>query len=282
MKSIAYLLTLSLLLLASCITDEPNSNTTNLEPKRTKISLLKDVNGIAAMGASLISPENSWFLDACDSLNVTGYNNAVSGIGIPSYFAEKLWRNQYCTDDEFENIDVLVIQFANCKDIYTSDALKPTASDYTANFDINNSDNPFLKYSHAQNLDYILKFWQERCAAQEHNSDSKWFGISGGKPFKVMLVTHWHDARVPYNESIRKVAQKWNLPVCELDKNIGFSKDKPLADGTQVSVMYAADTEVIDGITYGWHPLRGIRGIYIQSRIAKTLVDALLNEYSYD
>ena len=238
---------------------------------------------VMAMGASLMASGNSWFTDGCNQLECGSYNKAVSGT-MPEYFAEKLWRGSFCSDVEFENTDILAIQFANTGDVYNANNLIAMTADYYDDFDLSKPDNPFTQYTYAQNLDFILKFWKDKCEQQEFNENSKWFGIAGGKPFKVILITHWHDARVTYNESIRLVAEKWNLPVCEFDKNIGFTKDKPLADGTQVSILYAQDTEVIDNVKYGWHPKQGKSGKEIQSRMANIFVDALvksgyLNEY---
>lgn len=231
---------------------------------------------VMAMGASLISPENNWFKDGCSILECdTFYNKAIQG-SMPADFAEKLWRNTYCTESEFEKTDILVIQFANAGDVFSCYDFKETYSDYTKEFSPTNTENQFRRYSNAQLLDYILKVWKDKCERQQYNKDSKWYNINGGKPFKVILITHWHDARTIYNESIRKVAQKWDIPVCEFDINIGFSRTKPLFDGTQVSILYAKDTEKIDNVVYGWHPLVGEAGSVIQARMANIFAKALI------
>lgn len=68
---------------------------------------------------------------------------------------------------------------------------------------------------------------------------------------------------------------KGKLDCKELDKNIGFSKNSvhPVTGG-QVSVIHAQDTEVIDGVTYGWHPSRAADA-YIQDRIAEVVIKHL-------
>ena len=230
---------------------------------------------VAAMGASLMSPDNNWFIDACTMLECGAYNKAICGTK-PVDYAEKLWKNSYCTEAEFDNIDILAIQFANAGDVFTCDDFKEKSADYTKGFNRFSKENPFSIYNNAQLLAYILKFWQEKCQNQKYHSSSKWFNSTEGKPFKVILVTHWHDARTSYNESIRKLAKKWNIQVCEFDTNIGFSKNEPLADGTQPSVAYARDTEVIDNIVYGWHPLVGKEGTEIQARMANIFAETLL------
>lgn len=281
MKKLTFILAIIALALSSCNSDEPLDKNTLSRIKGENASQLEGIQGIAAMGASLISPENNWFQDGCDSIGATSYNKAISST-FPYVFAEKLWRNTFCTDEEFENIDILVIQFANCKDVYMPEVLKQTIDDYSSDFDYADTKNPFLKYNHAQNLDYILKFWKQKCYEQKFNRKSKYYNSTEGKPFRIVLVTHWHDARTTYNEAIRKVAEKWNCPVCELDRNIGFTKDIPLENGMQVSVLFAHDTEVIDGITYGWHPQRGVSGRYIQSRMASIFAKTIKNHFTHN
>ena len=264
MKFKTIVLCLTALLLISC----------NNEFKQTN-DYIESHTIVMAMGASLMSPENNWFNDGCSMLECGAYNKAIQGT-MPVDYAEKLWRNTYCTESEFDKTDILAIQFANAGDVFSCDSLKEISTDYTNEFSHSKTENQFKKYSNAQLLDYILKSWKEKCKRQQYNKNSKWFNVEGGKPFKVILVTHWHDARTTYNESIRKVAKKWNLPVCELDKNIGFTKEKPLADGTQVSIKYARDTEKIDNIIYGWHPLVGKEGSEIQARMANIFAETLI------
>ena len=219
---------------------------------------------VATMGASLMSPSNGWVEMACEQLHVTCLNKAVSS-RMPWHFAQELYKNEYATQKELAAIDILLIQFANCYDVHGDPAkLLPTADDYTRNYS-ESSDEMFQEYSYAQQIDYILKKWQEICEQYK-------------KPMHVIFVTHWHDGRVVYNKSVRMLAQRWNADVCELDKHIGFSKNQPLSDGSQPSILYAKDTEEINGVIYGWHPLRGEKGKYIQSKMASILYDKL-DEY---
>lgn len=216
---------------------------------------------VATMGASLIETANGWVEQACGQLGVRCLNKAVGGQRTHD-FAKKLWSGTYASPAQQDQIDIMLIQFANCNDVCGDEStLLPTADDYTRNY-TRQTKNPFEEYSHAQQMDYILKKWQQICE-QRH------------KPMHVILVTHWHDGRVTYNESVRRLAQRWNAEVCELDKNIGFTKDKPLPDGRQPSVLYAKDTEMIDGVEFGFHPLRGEDGNYIQSVMAGILEDKL-------
>ena len=218
---------------------------------------------VATMGASLMYPENGWVETACDNLGLKCINKAQSS-QLPYHFAQQLWQNTYATEEELNSIDILLIQFANCKDVY-GDSLTflPTADEYTLGY---RHFNEFLfrEYSYAQQMDYILKKWQEICESHQ-------------KPMRVIFVTHWHDGREVYNTNVRKLAQRWHADVCELDKYIGFTKDKPLPDGTQPSLQYAKDTEMIGDTLFGWHPLRGERGTYIQEKMASILYNKLDN-----
>ena len=237
------------------------SCTQNNSPARPKQSMRQQLV-VATMGASLMYPENGWVEKACENQNMLCLNKAVSGENT-RHFAQRLWKNEYATDEELSLIDILLIQFANCQDVYgDSTTLLPTADDYTRNY-IEFSDTLFMEYSRAQQMDYILKKWQQIC--EEHN-----------KPMHIIFVTHWHDGRTIYNESVRKLAKRWNADVCELDKNIGFTKDKPLPDGRQPSLLYAVDTEMIGDTLFGWHPLRGKEGEYIQSVMADILHEKLV------
>ncbi|MBR5886425.1 MAG: DUF5040 domain-containing protein, partial [Alistipes sp.] len=103
---------------------------------------------------------------------------------------------------------------------------------------------------------------------------STWYGIVGGKPIDIIICTHWHDGRVEFNESVRRLAVRWEgyVRLCEFDKNIGFTKDSSdVQTDKQVSVLYAHPdanaTEIINGVEYGWHPKRG-RDSYIQRVMA--------------
>ena len=213
------------------------------------------------MGASLMYSENGWVEYACTQSGARCINKAVSSEMVYD-FAYKLWKEEYATPTELQNIDILLIQFANCKDIYGDETtLYATAEEYIVNLDTTVS-KPFKKYSYAQSMDYILKKWQQICNLYN-------------KPMHVLFVTHWHDARTIYNNAVRQLADRWNTEVVELDHNIGFTKEILDSDGRQPSIKYAKDTETIGGIEYGWHPLRGDKGTYIQNKMGSILQEKL-------
>lgn len=217
---------------------------------------------VATMGASLMYYGNGWVEIACEELGATCINKAVSSALVYD-FAYKLWQGNYASEKELQMIDILLIQFANCKDVCGLEStMLPTADDYTAPFSLSELGNPFRQYSNAQCMDYILKKWQQIC-------------IKNNRPMHVLLVTHWHDSRTTYNDAVRRLAERWNIEVVELDKNIGFTKEVLDPDGRQPSLKYATDTEVIDGVTYGWHPLRGSKGDYIQHKMGSILYEKL-------
>lgn len=125
-------------------------------------------------------------------------------------------------------------------------------------------------------LDYILKNWLERCLAQKDNPASKWYGYKHGKPLRIMFATHWHDARDYYNLPIREIAARWGAAVCEFDKRIGFSNAVKLPDGTPLSMVYAQDEKS----GFGWHPLRGSDGEYVQGRMAGLFYTTLKEHFT--
>ena len=91
----------------------------------------------------------------------------------------------------------------------------------------------------------------------------------------------WHDARETYNNSVRRLAKRWSnyVRLCEFDKKIGFSKSTPdPKTGQQVSVSFAHpdanSCEIINGVTYGWHPKRGVDSP-IQRRMAKIFAELI-------
>lgn len=229
---------------------------------------INPIGAITITGASLTYDGNTWFGLANKKLGTTAINKARNGIGNPSTDALSIWKKEFWTESEFEDIGVFAFQYANVADLDEVSNLLGSYLEYTPDY-IEGAANPFSSYSEAQCLDYILKFLQAECYAQKDNPSSKWFGTQHGKPFRVMFVTHWHDGRPYYNLPIRTVAKRWGSAVCEFDKKIGFSKETPLSDGKQVSVLYAQDTQVADGITLGWHPKRGTDSAYIQGRMAE-------------
>ena len=238
------------------------------------------ISGIIMAAASLASPTNGWFELAVKRLNVNGYNKAVNGTQV-NYHANRMWRGTFCTDAEFEDADVLVLQFANVTDLAETADLLPSAGDYVAGFDINDPSNQFNGLTHAQQLDYILKYWQERCYAQRNVSGSKWEGTQHGKPFRVMFLSSWHDSRPTYTEDILALSERWGAAVCRFDQKIGFSINQPLPDGTQVSTLYAMNNQIAGGVEVGWHPLLG-QDEYIQQRLGSIFSTAIREFYGWE
>jgi hypothetical protein len=91
----------------------------------------------------------------------------------------------------------------------------------------------------------------------------------------IVLCTDWHDARVTYNTSVRKLAEKWGLPLVEFDRYIGFSRNRvhPVTKEPH-SLLYATDKQTINGVEYGWHPARG-ENSFIQQRMAAIFADLM-------
>ena len=229
-------------------------------------NVVEQIGNILITGASFAYDGNTWFSKVCKALGVKGYNKAVSGESIKNT-AVKMYNGTLYSKAEFEDFDTLLIMH-----VHNEDVCDETDLEENKNYAVS------ISMSYSQAYDYVLKKYAAECYAAKDDNTSKWYGTQCGKPCKVVCMTHWHDARTIFNQSIRKLVNKWGIGLVELDKEIGFCKDvvHPVT-GEQQSVIYAQDTQTIDGITYGWHPSRE-DGAYIQDRIADIVVRTLKGE----
>lgn len=216
-------------------------------------------------GASFAIPENSWFEMGCDAFNARSINKAVSGDAIMDA-AVDMFNNVYYTQDELEKTDLFVIMQVHNEAVANELTLKENYKDYTLEQ---------ISTDYAAAYDYVIKRYKDDCYQLRNKPASRYYGTENGKQSAIVLCTHWHDSRTIYNSDIRKLAQKWNFPLVKFDVNIGFTKDV-LVDGKQPSLQYASDTQTIDGVTYGQHPLRG-RNQYIQQKMAQIFIAELEN-----
>lgn len=229
-----------------------------------------EAESVYMIGASIAFPENTWFEMGCEQLGLTPINRAISGTR-PTDSAVKISRGGEFSLAELDAFDLFVIMHCHELEVCDESKLLDDYHDYvvTENMD------------YSQAFDYIIRRYIDECRALEHNPESKWFGIEGGKPVKIMFCTYWHDARVVYNASVRRLTDRWKeyATLCAFDTNIGFTKDAPDPEtGEQISLRFAkngyGDTEVLYGVTYGWHPTRG-RDAEIQQRMARIFADAV-------
>lgn len=227
-------------------------------------SIPKSKQGVAIIGASFAYPENGWFELACQSKGYKPINKAASGECIV-HSALKFAAGTLFTEDEFESFETLTIMFTHNDDI----------------FNIEGSTIPHTGMNRAAAFDYVIRKYISMCEQCESNPHSEWYGIKGGKPVDIILCTHWHDARETYNNSVRRLAKRWSnyARLCEFDKKIGFSKSTPdPKTGQQASVSFAHpdanSCEIINGVTYGWHPKRGVDSP-IQRRMAKIFAELI-------
>lgn len=216
-------------------------------------------------GASFASPDNGWFELGCEELGVVGLNRAIGGEAIANT-ANRMADGTLYSEEELENIDAFIIMQVHNKDVFDESHLKEKYTDYPI---------PFDRSNYAAAYDYVIKRYLADCYNLQFNPHSRYFGNKKGKPAVVILCTHWHDGRTVYNTSVRRLAAKWGFPLIEFDKEIGFSKDVVLPDtGQQESLLYAHEAETIDGVQYGWHPLRG-KDQFIQKRLATIFVNKM-------
>lgn len=219
--------------------------------------------GILLTGASFASPENKWFEMGCRSLGVRAINRAVGGEAIANT-ANRMAEGKLYSREELEAIDALVIMQVHNRDVFDPSQLQPAWTDYKT---------PFDRKNYAAAYDYVIKRYLAECYALREDPGSRYYQTKAGKPAVIILCTDWHDARVTYNTSIRRLGEKWGLPLVEFDKHIGFSKNAPHpVTGEQHSLLHATDTQIIDGVKYGWHPLRG-ENSHIQQRMAAIFAD---------
>ncbi|MCM1070953.1 MAG: DUF5040 domain-containing protein [[Clostridium] fimetarium] len=213
-------------------------------------------------GASFSVPENGWFEIGCEDLGAEAINKAVSGEAI-YHTARRMNLGTFYTLEELDKTDVFVIGHVHNQNVANEQWLKDKWEDYT---------NIASTTDYSVAYDYVIKRYIADCEGLKDNPESKYYGTEHGKPAKIMLCTHWHDARTTYNPAIRKLAEKWNLPLVKFDENIGFSRLDAETQADQPSLGFAHDTETIGGVKYGWHPLRGSNS-YIQRRMAQIFVE---------
>lgn len=231
-------------------------------------TIKKDLT-ILLSGASFASPENGWFEIGCETLQAKGINRAINGEAITDV-ANRMARGDLYSRQELDKVDIFVIMQVHNKDVYEDNGLKYEYSEYSL---------PFTRDHYAEAFDYVIKKYISDCFQLQFDIHSKYYGVKGGKPAVIVLCTHWHDARVIYNESIRRLSNKWGFPLVKFDEQIGFTKsvEHPQTH-KQTSILYATDTENIDGIVYGWHPCRG-KNSFIQKRMAAIFVDRIRSLY---
>lgn len=230
---------------------------------------IKPSDSIYIIGASFAYPENGWFESACAALDKKPLNRAISGTSIGDNAVATSTGLQF-KEGEHDSFDLLVIMHTHNLDVCDATQLAADYKEYAISPQMDKT----------QAFDYVIRRYIDECRTLEFDPKSKWYKHEGGKPVRIILCTHWHDARTLYNDSVRRLCQRWSsvCTLCEFDKLIGFTKDIPDADGTQESLKYAhpdnGRSEVIDGVTYGWHPLRGVDS-EIQRRMAQIFVDTV-------
>lgn len=216
-------------------------------------------------GASFASPNNGWFELGCDLVGATPLNRAIGGEAITDA-ANRMEKGILYSREELENIDALVIMQVHDRDVFEESQLKNKYTDYQT---------PFDRSNYAAAFDYVIKRYLTECYNLKFDSTSVYYNTRAGKPAVVVLCTDWHDGRVTYNTSVRRLAEKWGFPVVEFDKQIGFSRNSlhPVT-GEQVSRLFTGDKQEISGEIFGWHPESG-KDKYIQRRMGAIFADTM-------
>ncbi len=220
---------------------------------------------ILLTGASFASHHNGWFEIGCRHLNARPINRAVGGEAIANT-ANRMAEGTLYSFEELEEMDALVIMQVHNRDVSDETELLPAYTDYPT---------PFDRSNYAAAFDYVIKRYISECYELKNNPQSRYYETRSGKPAVIVLCTNWHDARTTYNNTVRQLAEKWGVPLVEFDKQIGFSRHQPHpATGQQHSLLYAYDTQTIEGVVYGAHPDRG-EDKYIQQRMAAVFTECM-------
>jgi len=216
-------------------------------------------------GASFASPNNGWFEIGCSLVGATPINRAIGGEAIADA-ANRMNAGTLYSRDELEKIDALVIMQVHDKDVCDSTQILPQYTDYRT---------PFDRSNYAAAFDYVIKRYLTECYNLKFDPRSEYYNSKYGKPAVIVLCTDWHDGRVTYNTSVRKLAAKWGFPLVEFDRYIGFSRNAlhPVT-GQQISLLFTNDKQEIDWQTFGWHPENGTNA-YIQRRMGAIFADTM-------
>lgn len=247
-------------------------------------------NGTDSGWEAEINGYNRWFETACKELGITGINHAIGGQSIINTANMMLDADDtkphgtlfFDNDkDVFDDVDVFVIMQVHNQDVY-----------YTGNKTLEEYKSQGVN-GYAEAFDYVIKQYMDWCLSAKDDNGSKYHNVQSGKPCQILFCTHWHDARTIYNNSIRRLCIKTGFPLCEFDKNVGFSKNYPMPNGQQVSIYHCWNSdaevgtgakEIIDGVTYGWHmkkpnysSVNEYTLSYIQNKISNIFKDCIQN-----
>ena len=244
---------------------------------------------ILVSGASFTAPENTWAEKMGTLLGATVTNKAVAGTNIRD-LALKLKAGTISVS----GMDAILIQHVHNYDVFTlpDEYVNKTVAQYEASGEMDSwvgTGTITDDYGYAIGYDYVIKklraliFAQKSQDSYDQSTAASRNYMQGNYPqqTKIVLATHWHDARVTLNSSIRKLCKKWGLPLLNFDEQIGFSKDVLNEAGVQPSIEYVglnsgdyAPYETIEGVVYGFHPSLGNNDI--QWRFAVIAADKFL------
>lgn len=221
-------------------------------------------------GASFATSANGWFEIGCELLGYKGINRAVGALAIADA-ANQMAEGKLYSFQELDSIDALVIMHVHEQDVFVETNLKKDYTEYTV---------PFDRKDYAGAYDYVIKRYITECYLLKDNPESRYYGSKIGKPPVILLCTHWHNARTLFNSSVRKLAEKWGLPLVEFDRHIGFNAQmKHPVTGKSFSFLFAQDSQEINGVAYGWHPTRE-EGSYIQKKMGGIFAEKIKSVFN--
>lgn len=272
-----------------------NSITSINETYLNNKTQIKAGDKILLSGQSFSTGNIGWFELMCTKLAVTGVNKSFSGERINS-FSSRILNGTFFTQQLLNECGALMIMHTHNKDIYTLGDITVGATTYTASqlesftaaqYEatgwglLTDSATGFNgpDFEFAALWDYVIKKIQTIYYEERNNSLSVYYETKWGKPFNVVLTTNWHDGRTKFNQSVRKLCEKWGMTLVRFDDNTGFTRKRLHISGLQHSVLYARinagnviDLEVIDGQEYAWHPA-GVLTNPLIKRLAASAID---------
>lgn len=247
---------------------------------------VKSGSKVMLVGASFASSLNGWFELVCSKMGITAVNRAIGGQNIINNVAERMLDadetmphgSLFYVDgkDIFEEVEAFVLMMTHNNDVYLSDeAYQSNTLEYYKENGVGTD--------RAAAFDYVIKQYKQWCAeytVSQHRTSAgqEIDDVIGTKECQILICSNWNCGRATYNNSSKKLAERFGLSYCDFTANDNLGANhlitatintdtslSPVKGQYHPSVLYAhfdsyyqgawaGKTEVIGGITYGWHP----------------------------
>lgn len=263
-----------------------SNTTTNVTPTLGHVVSAKKGKRNLLVGASFASPLNGWFELACNKLDLVCTNKAIGGQTIFNNVAQRMLDANESQPhgslfmvegvDIFKDVEVFTLMMTHNYNVFLDEVL-------FKQYDLDYYKANGVGSNHAMAWDYIIKQYKQWCAEYTISNSisaggSTYPDVAGTKECNIFICSHWLPSRTTFNDSSKKLAKRFNLVYCDFANNIGISNTDtiytttntdaqpiPTLDHYNPSVLHAqfseanstraiGKTEIIDGVTWGWHP----------------------------